>query len=41
LREEIAQKQKELAAFKNNIAMAMQTSGPTNAHNHMTNLLEN
>ena len=41
LREEMTQKQKEITGFKNNIAMAIQTSASSNAQSHLTNLLEN
>lgn len=40
LREELNHKQKEITGFKNNISMAMQTSGSANAHSHLTSLLE-
>lgn len=41
LRDEIAQKQKEIVALKNNIAMAISTTGSANVQSHLTNLLEN
>jgi cell division septum initiation protein DivIVA len=41
LREEVAHKHKEVAALKNNIAMAISTSGSANVQSHLTNLLEN
>ena len=41
LREEIAQRQREFANLKNNLAHAIQTSGSPNVQAHLTNLLEN
>lgn len=41
LREEVAQKSKEFSNLKNNLAMAIQTSGNPNSQSHLTNLLEN
>ena len=40
LKDEISQKEKEFSNLKNNLAMAIQTSGGTNVQNHLTNLLE-
>lgn len=41
LREEITQKQKDFTNLKNNLAMAISTSGSPNVQSHLTNLLEN